>query len=375
MKNRTKIILTGYIVTLIAWLIYSFALTDPNLTLLNHPVWAHFRDTMVNFGYLNRPDSWTVYLLLITALFCFHIAFLKKAPNISPVKLSMLIGGILLFAYPLLSHDFFNYIFDAKILTVYGKNPYQYLPADFADDQWLRFMHWTDRTYPYGPTFLPITILVSYFTFGKFIINYILFKGLFVGTYVGCVWLLQKMKKSWAIFFATSPLVIIEGVINAHNDLIAVFFGLLGILYLVQTSQDTYNIKARIAFLVSGGIKYFSLPTLFLRSPVKKGKQHLHVFAAVLGTLGLVLYLSFTGALQPWYYLNLLIFIPYFFDTIKKFHILMFGLLISYYPIIRFGVWEPDPGVNVKNIIVWAALGINIMYIIAQKALNKSRHT
>lgn len=366
-------VLIGYILTLIGLLIYSFALTDPNLTLISHPLWESFRNIMVNFGYLNRPDSWGVYIVLISLLYCFHLLLLRQRTTISPTKLALITGGILLLSYPLLSHDFFNYIFDARILTFYGKNPYHMMPGDFPKDEWLRFMQWTHRTYPYGPTFLPITYLVSFVSFGKFILNYVFFKALFVIAYIVSVWTLEKMNKHWALFFATSPLVIMEGVINVHNDLLAVCFALIGIYVLSKSHKGWGSWKARLFFALSGGIKYFTLPTLILQKPHVQGKQDIYTIISGFGILALVLYVSFTGALQPWYFLNLFILLPYFYTSLRKFHIVFFGLVVSYYPIIRYGVWEPDPGINIKNLIVYWALVLNILWIFGHRTYRKHK--
>ena len=39
---------------------------------------------------------------------------------------------------------------------------------------------------------------------------------------------LNKLNTKWAIFFATNPFVLIEGLTNAHNDFIAVGLAILG---------------------------------------------------------------------------------------------------------------------------------------------------
>ncbi|MFS8160257.1 MAG: hypothetical protein ACMG6E_08635, partial [Candidatus Roizmanbacteria bacterium] len=97
--------------------------------------------------------------------------------------------------YPLLSKDFFNYLFDAKILTFYHQNPYLHKALDYPLDPWLRFMNWTHRVYPYGPAFLPITLIPSFLSFGKLIINFALFKALFALAYIHSTYLLTKMDR------------------------------------------------------------------------------------------------------------------------------------------------------------------------------------
>src|SRR3990167_1810684 len=156
--------------------LYSYDLVDPNLTLINNSYWVTFREVVIQLGYYQRDTSWFIYLFLIISLFIFSYLFIRKYNTVDPFKIALIVSGILLFSYPFLSHDFFNYIFDAKIFTYYGQNPYTHIPANFADDKWLRFMHWVHRPYPYGPVYLPLSFIPSFLGFGKFILNFLLFK-------------------------------------------------------------------------------------------------------------------------------------------------------------------------------------------------------
>jgi hypothetical protein len=211
-------------------------------------------------------------------------------------------------------------------------------------------MHWTHRNYPYGPTFLGITFLPSWLSFDKFILNFYSFKALFIGSYLASVYYLSKLNKRSAIFFATSPLVFVEGMMNAHNDMIAVALGLAGIYFLSKK-----YILARILFLISGGIKFITLP-IFLLS-----KNKLFNLVIFLSILGLVIYLGITKELQIWYFLNILIFLPYYQDLIEDFNILFFGLLMSYTPYIYEGAsvnYIPE-----RNYVIISSFICFIMYL------------
>lgn len=363
-----QVLVILYAVALGIFTLYSYALVDPNITLLNHPIWEIFRNAMVQLGYHNRQTSWSIYLGLILALYAFHYIFMKDK-KIDALRLSILIGSVLLLSYPFLSHDMFNYMFDARILTKYGMNPYSHKAAEFTRDPWLQFLQWTHRSYPYGPVYLPLTLFVSLFTFGKFLLNFILFKSLSVVFYVAGTYILGKMKKEWALFFATNPLILVEGIINGHNDLIAVSLGLFGVYYLAK--KDGLNTKARLFFILSAGIKYITAPIIILQKN-RENIQMINILAFT-GMLGLVLYLSIASEIQPWYYLNFFIFIPYFFTSIKKFSLFSFGLLVSYYPFIALGGWGKIEHVELKHTIILVALIVQIVYLlphIARYALN-----
>lgn len=341
--------------------LYSYALVDPNLTLINNFYWVKFREVALQLGYYERNSSWFIYLTLIILLFIFSYFLVRKYKTIDPFKVALIVSGILLFSYPFLSHDFFNYIFDAKIFTYYHQNPYLKTPLDFPKDEWLRFMHWVHRSYPYGPTFLPLTIIPSFFAAGKFILNYIFFKILFVWSYLMGVFYLQKIEKKSAIIFATHPLIIIEGLVNAHNDLIGVSLAIAGFYYLYEKKEWI----GRILMLISGGIKYITIPLVIWQ----KKKRHWLNYLAIAVVIGMIIYLSFFREIQPWYFLTLFVFLPIYPRIIDKIQIFLFGLLMSYYPFIRLGAWDSDEKIALKHWIIISSVILNIVYLLFYKRL------
>ena len=347
-----------YFIQLIILSIYSWALIDPNITLVNHPLWSRFLEQMLQLGYYQRQLSSFIYIEILAGLFVLNYYLVKNNKKFSPIKLALLTGLILIFSYPFLSHDIFNYLFDAKILTYYGQNPYLHKALDFPTDPWLRFMHWTHRSYPYGPAFLPLTLIPSFLAMGKFILNFFFFKIFFTTFYVLTVYYLNKLNRVWAIFYATSPLVIIEGLVNNHNDIIAVCFAISGIYYLLKTKRKYLS---GLLLLLSAGIKYLTMPILLLIANPKDKKWDL---LAVSGLVGLLIYLSITSEIQPWYWLNLFILIPYGYKYLKKINIFFFGLLLSYYPYIAIGDWTNKENIVVKRNIIIIAFIINVCKLI-----------
>lgn len=358
--------IAGYTIVLCIALLYSFTLLDPNITLINHPLWNSFREPMVQLGYHNRPLSWIIYLTIIILLFGFHYFFVKKYKQFNVVWLSVAIGFILLLSYPLLSHDLFNYMFDARVLTFYGENPYAKMALDFPQDEWLRFMHWTHRAYPYGPSFLIVTLIPSFLSFGKLILNYILFKGLFILAYIVTVIYLNKINKKSAVEFATHPFILVEGLINAHNDLLGVTFAIIGAYYLLESKQ----VWGRIGMILSAGIKYISAPLVFMKS-----KKNVKWNALILlGQVVLLAYLIMTKGFQQWYLLIAFAYVPFFPEIIKYINIFLMGLLVSYYPYIRLGGWDSTEKVLLKETIIYTALAINVVIILLLLIYKKYLH-
>lgn len=339
--------------------IYSYFLIDPNITFFQNNYWVLFRDWTVYLGYYRRDISFTIYFILLIVLFVFHFWLIKKYKEYSAIKIAGMIVFFGCVSYPFLSHDLFNYLFDARILTYYGLNPYTHMALDFQKDLWTRFLHWTHRTYPYGPTFLPLSLIPSFLGFGKFSLTFFLYKLMNGVFYFLAVYFLNKKNKRSALFFATHPLIIIEGLINVHNDMVAVSLGLIGIYLL----EHKYNIWGRIILLFSAGIKYVTAPLLalmVLRHPRPRGNDKI-IFLAFIAQIFLILYLCYKMEIQPWYFLSLFVFLPYFPKFIENLYILFFGLLLSYYPFIRFGDWTAGT-VALKREIIFIFLFVQIIY-------------
>lgn len=342
-----------YALFLLIFGIYSYSLIDLNLTLINHPIWNNFRGWIIQLGYFHRDISWNIYLTLLAVGFGFYFIFIKNYKKYNPFVIAIITGAILVFSYPFLSHDLFNYLFDAKILTYYHQSPYLMKALNFPNDPWIRFMHWTHRTYPYGPSFLLLTLIPSFFSFGKFILSFLFYKLLAVSLYVLTAFVLSKLNKQWAIIYATNPLIIIEGLMNGHNDMIALSLALSGIFYLSHNKK----IISKILFIFSGGIKYVTLPIIGL---TKKSWTNKIIFVFILITLG---YMGIKMEIQPWYYLTLFIFIPFYSGLIIDLNLFFAGLLLSYYPYIRLGGWDTVAKVTIKHQIIAIFFFLNIIYL------------
>ena len=276
---------------------------------------------MIQLGYYNRQLSVLIFLVITAALFIFYIYFLRSSKNV--VVLILLIMALGIFSYPAFSHDIFNYIFDARIVVFHHANPYLSTALMFPDDTWTRFMNWTHRTYPYGPIFLPLTILVYLLGFNKFLITLVLFKGLMVSAYAASGYLIYKLAgRKGLIFFALNPLIIYEVVVAGHMDIIMLFFALTAIYF-----------KSKIFWLLSAGIKYVTV-LLFPRLPV--------IWLVRLAYLGAILQIG-SRELLPHYFI-VPIGITALIPTNKKvfwFTIIISAVLLSvrYLPYILTGEW------------------------------------
>lgn len=358
-KKRAALpILLAFLISIFVLTIYSYSLVDLNFTLINSDLWESFRSAVIQIGYFKRDISWIIYAFLIAILFFFHYLMVKHTKEINVLKLAFCIGFILLFSYNFLSHDFFNYMFDAKIVTFYQQNPYLTKALDYAKyaDTWLRFMHWTHRTYPYGPSWLAITLIPSFLSFGKLILNFLFFKAMFVGFYLLAIFYLNKMKKEWAVFFATNPLILIEGIVSPHNDLVALSLAIIAIFYLFKKGGGPVS---RILFFIGAMIKYMTLPLIFLNK--NKGSR-INYFIFILQII-ILLAVSAKIEIQPWYFLTLFAFLPFYDKLIYRLNIFFAGLLFSYYPYIKLGGWDSIDKIILKRYIILIFFCINLIWL------------
>jgi hypothetical protein len=347
-----------YAILLGALSVYSYVLQDGNITFFNNSLWTSFRNAAVELGYHQRATSWYIFLGILVLLFAFHWYCIKHAKKMNPVKLALLIGGILMFSYPLLSHDFFNYMFDAKILTFYHQNPYLHKALDYPSDPWIRFMHWVHRPYPYGPVFLAVTVVPAFLGMGKFVIHFFLLKATTAFFYFISVYFLAKIDRKQALFFATQPLVIIEGLVSGHNEIVGLGFAFIGIYYILNKPDW----KGRVLMLLSTLVKYMTASYLIILSPKIKWAKWFNI-AAFVGTLGLILYPSYTVEIQAWYFLNLLLFVVLYPNFIQRLQIFFAGLLLSYYPYVMLGGWDSDYKIALKHQIILVGLILNAVYL------------
>ena len=347
MKNSNFWLLaSGFWLLAFIFALYSYSQIDLNLTLFSNHFYQAFQQQMIKLGYFNRPISAFIYLILIILLFANYYLLIvltkKKKLRLSQIWLLILVGGgILLFSYPAFSHDIFNYIFDVRILLYHKANPWMYTALDFPIDPWTRFMHWTHRTYPYGPFWIITSIIPYTLSFGKFTLALFNFKLLFLLSYLGSCWLVYKIlcrinkKQSilGLVFFAFNPLVLNESIISPHLDIVMVFLGLLAI-YLILIKKKILGI---FSLLLSILTKYATVGYIPILSPKIKFNKKLWLmigltFAAILGQI-------YIREILPWYFLPLIALLV--LSSVSFLKIILWGIslggVLYYLPFIYIG--------------------------------------
>jgi hypothetical protein len=192
-----------------------------------------------------------------------------------PYALAFALGTTALFAGTLAllpslpSDDLFSYILYGRISAVHHANPLVVLPSDFPNDPFLQMVYWRDVRSVYGPVWLALSgglSLVAEALGGSLAVYTALFKLLGVAAHLlnAClVWLIlsrlaPKARLLGTLFYAWSPLCLLEFGASAHNDALMLTFLLLGVHCLTRATT-AWNAAAMVALGLSIATKYVPL--------------------------------------------------------------------------------------------------------------------
>ncbi len=368
--NQLKFAFLCYFVVLIFYTVFSFSLTDPNLVLLSWGPYWNFQQFMWHTFFENHVLlSWT-YAALITALFGAY-AWIIKASSNSTLLMNWKLAGCyfllllpLFFSYNALSYDVFNYIFNAKMVLIYHANPYVQVALDFAQDPWVRFMHNTHTTAPYGYGWTLFSLLPFELGFGKFVPTWLMFRFFSVLSifllYV-CISFAKKKEflvREFVILFL-NPLFVLEVVSNAHNDLWMMVPALYAVAMVFDHKKGSLKkcLIATALMIFSISMKFASLLLLPLigASFHHKVKQYWPEIAALL--MFVLLLTNRSQQFHPWYLTWVLVWFPFIKNKLLKQSILVLSVssLFRYVPWMWNGYFS-DQIILQQKMITWIPL-------------------
>lgn len=254
------------------------------------------------------------YIIGIGVLFTVYRLLLKLLKGEKENIHFVLLGGIffaviLIFSYPQTAIDMFVYAIRSRAWARYGLDPFStILTAMPASDPWLGLAgEWADAASPYGPIWEWLSLGAYHLSGRGYLAHLFALKILSVLAYAGSAWLLYRillsLRPKWAVtgtaFFAWNPLVLLEGVQNAHNDLTMVFFFLLsiwGFVHLMDREQNKRKMVYAIVFITSFAasilvkfIPLLILPFFLLGLAARQPNWLKWAFSGVLYTLAILL--------------------------------------------------------------------------------------
>ena len=161
-----------------------------------------------------------------------------------------------------------------------------------------------DYTFVYGPLFLTICGLFNKISFSSVSLFLYEFKILNLIAYLLTVYLVYRLtkKKKLTIGYAFNPLILLEVLVNVHNDIFVLLFALLGIMFVKEAENDREKFgKSELIFICgliflafSACIKYVAiliLPFMILYrlrdkkfiQKIMAGIAYLVIFLGVIG--------------------------------------------------------------------------------------------
>ena len=136
-----------------------------------------------------------------------------------------------LLVYPVGALDAFNYMIELKLTYHYGENPYLVTFAGFRDDPFALPAFLVDVPLFYGPAWLLTSWLPSaiggFADFVRLLVVLKIFNLLLLAASALVIARAQEQRpRAWAAayLFAANPLVLFEGIGNAHNDVLMTLF-------------------------------------------------------------------------------------------------------------------------------------------------------
>jgi hypothetical protein len=217
----------------VLWLAFSGPLPLGEFCTRNRPTWV--------FGLFDPPRytavSGPVFLGSLLALSGLYLGALRLTRGLGGrvVPAVLLIGGPLVFAavllpgYPVLSNDIFKYVFDGRIMAVYGENPFVRVPADYPDDRFYDLVYWKAVVNAHGPIWRVLEAASARIGGERCVSAIVAMKVWPTLAYLVTTLVVYLMLRSacpqralvGTLAYAWCPLVMLEALQNGHNDVVA----------------------------------------------------------------------------------------------------------------------------------------------------------
>ena len=207
-------------------------------------------DELLDLGKLADYGVTELVLFLVggVAMFALYALAVLEARTLPVGRALPVVFGcsallLLLFAwmYPVNAIDIFIYAVRSRLWTEYGENPNAAYPATYWDsDPYMHFgmREWADDTSPYGPLWNLIAAPATLIGGDRIWLALVVFKALAVLCVLAGGVVIAKTvaatrpagAATGALIYLWNPLVLWEGVANAHNDVLLALFLLLALL-------------------------------------------------------------------------------------------------------------------------------------------------
>lgn len=413
-----------FFLNLLIYAVFSYSLVDPNLVLSSNIYYQSFQNWMWTTLYHNGQLLAYIYFGIIISLYIlyFHILDRLKNKEISIKKiiknkyffLFIILIFPILISYNALSHDVFNYIFNARMIVLYGADPHISTALDFSNDLWVRFMHNTHTPAPYGKGWTYTSLIPYLMGLGKLSLTLVSFRIWNLLSLILLYLSMQYFSKTLnnrnmnlyesALVFL-NPFLLIEVISNYHNDILMMPFAVLAVSLLIKpiTSKIEDN-KQKLKFIVLSllalaisisiklatvallplwllviGASYFSFKFVSKMATKFRIKINESSYNKLIYTLfgkfvgyipdlaaGLMMLLLFTprsNYFLPWYMIWVIVWIPFMKSKLFRNLIIIFTLSSSlrYLPWLFNNLLYSDQVLRNQKLITWIIPGIYLL--------------
>lgn len=375
MKFRIHWLTVAYGLASLLLFLYSYTQVDLNLTLSRVSTWQTIQKSFQYIGYWQRPLSTWLYGGILAALFLLYgLALSMIRKNKLSQKLFWQVVGtitvILVFSYPAFSYDMFNYMFTAKTVLVYHKNPYLVIPLQFIGvEPWVNFMRWTHLPSAYTPFWILLTLPAYLLGFGYFLTIMWSIKLMVALFHLATVWgigkILEKVEPKGKLLgmaiYALNPLIIIENLVSSHNDVVMMALAIWAIILFLEKK----HLASWFALSLSVAAKLMTifLIPVFLVGYRKVINWRVWMLVVMLIGLGLVI---LQREILPWYWvwiIPLVALLPSMTNLIILSGGVSLGLLLRYTPFLYLGHWDPPVPV-LKNVLTVTPIILTSLFLI-----------
>jgi len=227
------------------------------------PLQRYYDLKRVSMGWIADRD-WIAALTLALAfvtLFLLYLAAYRIVRGNNTQRLWNIVlitpiafGLIHFFIFPISSTDLYDYVSRGRISGVHAGNPFVRVPDDYPDDAYVQLAAWRKDPSAYGPFWEVLSGLIGRYSGGPLWNDMLAYKGIALMSYLCSTLFIASILRrivphrslAGTLLFAWNPLVLFEGVANAHNDMLMVALLLGGIWILSYgvkkpSSQGTEN--------------------------------------------------------------------------------------------------------------------------------------
>jgi hypothetical protein len=211
--------------------------------------------------------------------------------------------------YPTNAIDVYIYSARSRLLSHYGQNPNDVRPDVYWDtDPYMRFAsrEWADNLSPYGPLWNQIAAPVTWLGGDSIGLAVIGFKLLSVVSALAIAWFIHDIVKSsspeWALVAALAwlwnPLVLWDGVANAHND-VTLMLPVMAALWAWRRGHERWVIPLLVASVLIKYVTVILLP-LAIVAVWRRAHNPMRRLVVALWSMGCVL-LLIAASMYPFY--------------------------------------------------------------------------